>query len=702
MDEQRKRLERTLKLFLVAIIFIFASLSIRLFFLQVIGAEEFQTKSEKNRIRLLEIEARRGDILDRNNQVLATSKPVFTISLSHLDDKEEQERSIVKLAEILQMPELTADVIRDKVKKHTRKFEPVEIVTIPWGKESVELISRIEENRPELPGVNILEQPMRYYPNGSLAGHLLGFIGRIDQQELEKYGRDTYGLNDKIGKTGLERVYELVFQGGKEIGLRGKKGAQQVEVNARGQVVGELPLNIQPVPGNSLQLTIDGKLQKVMEKSMDEVIAEVKKKFPKAGAGGAVVIDVKTGAILAIASKPDMNPNDFVDGSFAQKLSYYNDQKLLPVFNRAIQATYPPGSTFKMITGMAALASGNVKATDKVTCTGRYWKPPYIKCWDVHGVVDFYRAIAVSCNTFFQYAGEKAGIEWIDKVAKEFGLGEKTGISDLLGEAAGILPSPERKAELNESWVEEKHQEKVAEIEAKYRKLLEQADNERERKQLLREKEQALKIEESRYKIDYDFYVKWRPYETYNTSIGQGDNNYTILQLANYIATLANGGNRYQPYLVSKIISPDGKVLKEFRPKLKHRVSLDPQILAEARKGMLAVTQPGGTAYSLFKNFPAEIKVGAKTGTAQTGRAGDDKRKEFHGVFVAFAPYDNPQIAFAGLIEYGESGGASAGKVAKAVFEEYFGINPVNENIKDRTLESPLNEDLPAEIPMED
>lgn len=693
MDDERKRIEITLKVFLVIIIFIFSSLAIRLFFLQVINESEFQTKSERNRMRLLEIEAKRGDILDRNNQVLATSKPVFIITLAHLD-KEEMEHSIVKLAEILNMPDLTADHIREMVANHARKFEPVEIVKIPWGKESVELISRIEENRQDLPGVSIIEQPMRYYPNKTLAGHLLGYVGLIDEKELELYGRDTYGLNDKIGKLGLEKVYELVFKGGKEIGLRGKKGARQVEVDARGQIVGELPLTIQPVAGNSLVLTLDGKLQKTLERSMDEVIAEKKKQNLKAGAGAAVVIDVKTGAILAMASKPDMDPNDFVDGSYAKKLDYYNDQNSLPVFNRAIQAAYPPGSTFKPITAMAALASGNVKVTDRpITCAGAYWKPPYISCTKAHGAVDFYRGMAYSCNTYFQYAGEKAGIEYIDKVAKEFGLGEKTQIKDLTGESPGVLPSPERKAKLNEDRINAKHEQKVAEIEDRYAQLLSKASGETERNRLLREKKQALQIEESRYRIDYDFYVKWRPYETYNTSIGQGDNNYTVLQLANYIATLANGGNRYQPYLVSKIVSPEGKILQEYEPKLVHKVSLAPEILAETRKAMLMVTQPGGTAYSIFKNFPADIRFAAKTGTAQTGRVGDDKSRDFHGVFVAFAPYDDPQIAFAGVIEYGRTGSSSSGLVAKAVFEEYFGISPSEDDIKDRTLESPLTEE---------
>lgn len=694
MEEKHKKLDKLLKIFLFIIILIFTSLSVRLFYLQVINQEEFKTKSEKNRIRLLEIEAKRGEILDRNKQVLATSKPVFVVTLSHLDNKEEQGKVIEKLAEILNMPDLTAEDIWEKVKGHARKYEPVEIVKLPWGQESVELISRIEENRMDLPGVNIEEKPMRYYPNGPLAGHLLGYIGQIDQQELERYGLELYGINDKIGKIGLERVYELVIQDGEEIGLRGKKGAQQVEVNNLGQVVNQRPLTIHPVPGNTLELTIDAKLQKVMEKTMDEVIAEVKQKFPKAGAGGAVLIDVKTGAILAMASKPDINPNDFVDGSFGEKADYYNDKNILPAYNRVIQAAYPPGSTFKMITGLAALASGKVSPQETVVCAGSYWKPPYIKCWSVHGQVDLEKALAVSCNTYFQYAAEKAGIDWLYQVGKEFGLGEKTGLKDLLGESSGVLPSPERKVKLNEGWVEEKHQENVAKIEEKYAELISKVETEREKKQLEREKKQALRYEESRYKSEYNFYVRWQPYETYNTSIGQGDNNYTVLQLANYVATLANGGKRYQPYLVSKIISPEGKILQQFEPKLVQQVSLEPQVLKEVQKGMLAVTQPGGTAYRLFSDFPEHIKVAAKTGTAQTGRVGDDKNREFHGVFVAYAPYDNPQIAFAGLIEYGESGSGSIGKVAKAVFEEYFGIKSHTDAEEDNTLSSPLEESM--------
>ena len=179
---------------------------------------------------------------------------------------------------------------------------------------------------------------------------------------------------------------------------------------------------------------------------------------------------------------------------------------------------------------------------------------------------------------------------------------------------------------------------------------------------------------EAQYRIDYKFETTWQQFDTFNMSIGQGSNNYTPMQLANYVATVANGGKRYQPYLVQRVVSPSGEVVKEFKPQLVHEVKLDPETLAITRDAMHHVAMPGGTAYSIFKNLPAEISGGAKTGTAQTGRASDSKNHDYHGVFIAYAPYDDPQIAFAGLVEYGYHGSTSAGLVAKALFEQYFKV----------------------------
>ena len=677
MEDSKKQLKAKLKVYFVLVLLIFLSLVSRLFFLQVVNAEVYQTKSDGNRIRTLTIPARRGDILTRDGKVLATSKPVYTISVSHLNNQELEKQVAQRLESLLPELDISSEAILEKLSQHYRRYEPMEILKLPWGENALEIISRIEERRGELPGVVIQSEPMRYYPEGPLAGHLLGFVGQINEKELETYREYKYDINDKIGKMGLEKAFELWFdEENREAGLRGQKGAQQVEVNAGHRIVRELPVTISAMPGSNLRLTIDYKLQKVMEEKMNEVIENIRQnQNPKARAGAAILLDVRTGAILAMSSKPEMNPNDFVDGSFSQKADYYNDPQLKPTFNRAIQAVYPPGSTFKPITAMAALESGKMKASDPpIYDSGAYWKAPYIKCWQAHGWVNFYQAIARSCNTFFQYAGEKAGIEHISRVAREFGLGETTGLKDLGGEAKGVLPTPEWKKELNSILVEAKYAKEREKMEEKYEEMFKSAESSEEKERLMKSRQQEERVLEARYKIDLKFETTWHPFDTYNTSIGQGSNSYSVLQLANYTATLANGGRRYRPYLVDQIIAGDGRILYQSKPEIIKEVDVSLQSIEETRLGMLQVTQPGGTAWSLFRHFPDHIKVAAKTGTAQTGLRGDDRKKDFHGVFIAFAPYDNPEIAFAGVIEYGQSGSGSAGLVAKALFEEYFGI----------------------------
>jgi len=670
-----KKREQDVRLtaYFVLVAFVFFLLISRLFYLQIIQNQQFKQLSESNRLRLIQIPARRGDILDSKGRIIATSVPVFSVSITPSEDLD-LERVADKLADIIDDPEITSEKIIETVKKQPRKYEPVEIARLKWGEKAWEIMARIEENRQELPGVNIEEQPMRYYPHGELLGNILGYVGKISEDELEKYSMYKYNMQDWIGKTGIERFAELIrYEDGRVIGLKGQDGVRQIEVDANNRKIREL-VAISPTPGYNVVLTIDLELQQALERAMDEVISDIKKQNPKAMAGGAVVLDVRTGRILAAASRPAVNPNDFVDGSFAEKKDYYNDPQKRPLFNRVFQGTYPPGSTFKMITAMAALEKG-LKPQESLICRGAYWRPPYIKCWDVHGRVNLYSALGESCNTYFQEAGRRAGIDKIVEIAEEFGLGEKTNTLGILNESSGFLPTPQRKKDQYQSIIENKYQTELDVLEEEYKNMLEKAESTEEQEEIKRDYESRKRILEAQYEIDLNFYTKWQPFDTYNTSIGQGSNNYTIIQLANYVAAIANGGKRYRPYLIEKILSPDGKVVQEYKPELINEIKVSDTNLAHVRRGMKAVTEPGGTAYFLFKDFPADIGVGAKSGTAQTGRSGDRKDKDFHGVFVAFAPYNNPQIAFAGIIEYGESGGGSAGRVAKAVFEEYFGLN---------------------------
>ena len=255
----------------------------------------------------------------------------------------------------------------------------------------------------ELPGISIEEYPLRYYPHNELAGHILGYVGKINDKELEENSKYNYDLQDWIGKTGIERFTELLrYEDNRVIGLKGKDGVRQVEVDARNRKIKEL-ITIPPTPGYDSVLTIDMDLQRALEESLDRVIEDIKKSNPKAEAGGGIVLDVNTGAVLAAASRPAINPNDFVDGSYSGKKDYYNDPVIKPLFDRVFQGTYPPGSTYKPITGMAALEAG-INPNEKVLCRGSYWRPPYIRCWSVHGSVDFYSALAGSCNVYFQEA----------------------------------------------------------------------------------------------------------------------------------------------------------------------------------------------------------------------------------------------------------------------------------------------------------
>ncbi|MDD3879172.1 MAG: penicillin-binding transpeptidase domain-containing protein, partial [Syntrophomonas sp.] len=459
-----------------------------------------------------------------------------------------------------------------------------------------------------------------------------------------------------------------------------KMRARQVEVDAPGRPIREL-VTLEPSPGENLYLTLDTKLQRVMEKSMADTLKRLQAKYPKARVGSAVLMNVKTGEVLAMCSDPPLDPNDWKGNLSLQRVPYYfpqgtayNPMEPGAEVNRALQSTYPPGSTFKPITGMAALEKGGVDPLKSlVKCTGAYWIAPYIPCTGVHGNVNYYTGMATSCNSFFQEMGRRAGKDAIIWVGRQFGLGMKTGI-DLPDEESGLLPSPEWKKKKFARITDKKYELLQKQLEEKYEQLLAEAQDDEQKRSLEKKlKQERIKLE-AHYDIDYNFDTNWQDFDTFNMSIGQGGNSYTVIQLANYVATIANGGHLMKPYVVSRIVSHDNKVIKVYNPRLVHDSEVKAESIRETQKAMLAVTQPGGTAHFLFYNFPKEIGVAAKTGTAQTGRAGDNQLKEFHGVFIAFAPYDDPEIAFAGVVEYGHHGSESVGYVAKDIFEQYFGL----------------------------
>lgn len=665
-DEVRPRL----KWYSYLVVALLSVLLVRLAVVQLLFNTEYQTKAKENRVRLVPIKAARGEIYDRNGKVLAASELVYTLSLNYpaMSSQKQVEARLVSLLQPA-YPEMTQQVITEKINlQKNRLYEPVVLLRdIPW-----DLVVQIEEHRQELPGVEVEVEPLRNYPQGALAGHVLGYIHSINPEEIDQQKDYKYGLSSLIGKSGVEKQYE------KE--LRGQDGARNVEVDSRGRPVREL-VTMEPRQGNNIYLTLDKDLQQVMEQSMDNMLATLQQKHPRARVASAVLLNVKTGQVLAMSSVPAMVPDDWKGNISSQRAAYYFPQgeEYDPMnpgafLNRAIQVSYAPGSTFKPITGMAALETGAVDADgDYVNCKGAYWVPPYIKCWGVHGNVNYYSGMAGSCNVYFQEMGRRVGQENIVKIAREFGLGSKTGI-DLPYEVAGLLPTAEWKRELNALLTDRKYEALKEQIEEKYQTLLDQAVDEDSRRKLESQKKNEIAKWEAQYQIDYNFNTKWQAYDTFNMSIGEGYNEYTVLQLANFAAAVANGGRLMQPYLVDRIMSPDGRVIEQISPNVVHEAAVSSLTLAETRQAMLAVTEPGGTGFYLFNNFPANIRVAAKTGTAQNRRAPDGSSQNYNGVFLAFAPFDNPEIAFAGVVEYGYHGSESAGVVARDVFEQYFGI----------------------------
>lgn len=662
-----KILEKKVRVFTALVSLIFIILGVRLAFLQIVQTQEYKTLSEQNRIRLIPIPAKRGEVLDKSGKtVIAQDRPVYSVSISYLGIKEQdQEMVINRLASMLSMkPEEIRAAMEDK---KVRKYEPIKIAKdVPLA-----VVTKIEENR--LPGVEINVEPMRQYVYKDFMPHILGYVREITPSQLEKHKDEGYSLGDRYGQSGLENVYEEY--------LRGQDGHMLVEVDKSQRPVNRPPLDIKdPVPGNNLVLNIDQKLQKVAEDSLSRTMAGLQQNnFPQAKAGAVVMLDVKTGKVLAMASKPGFDPNIF-NGKITteQSKALFGSDKTenpFPAFNNRALMAYPPGSTFKMITSAAILEE------KKATVNDTYYDPGSVRlfgrsygCWKPggHGTVNLIKAIQTSCNVYFYQMGLRAGVDNMYKYARMFGLGLKTGI-DLPSESAGLAPSPEWKRQLNEPSLKKKYDKKRDQIMKDYQAQLDKATTEKERKSITRQKNQKINQLDADYKIQKYWNVDWREFETIIMSIGQGYNQYTPLQLANYIATVANGGTRYQPYLVDKIVDFKGNTVKKFEPVVADRVDVSPETLNAIKRGMRAVCEPGGTAYGVFSNFP--VQVAGKTGTAQTGKDKWGNDKPNHGLFVAFAPYDNPQVAVAAIVENAGHGGTSAGVVARDLLAAYFNVD---------------------------
>lgn len=567
--------------------------------------------------------------------------------------------------------------------KEYKTYEPVEIA-INVTEESRALI---EENKIYLDGVEIMEKPLRKYPNGDFASHIIGYMGKIgsDLDEMIKKG---YTPSDLIGKSGIEYSMEQY--------LKGKDGVKQIEVDVKGSLVNTIDVS-NPEPGNTVFLTLDTKLQQVAEQALVDTMQKINKANSSAA---AVAIDVNSGAILALASAPKFDPNLFSAGIKTEDweaLQPKSEDRYAPkpLINNAISYPLPPGSAMKMLTATAGLQENKISPSDVVYCTGRYTVIPNVAPRDAHGAVhgglNMVGALMKSCNYYFFEVGRRIGGETFEKYAERFGFGQYSGI-ELPFEAKGSVQGPEHKKALYKYYMERYIQSNLSQLDDKGKEEILGFiyNNPGESKMRARLKEIGVTEAKSINKIvEYVRNSRWQPGDVLNSAIGQGMNNVTPLQLASYIATIVNGGTRYKPHIVEKIISSNGEVVLEKSAEVVEKIDISKSNLEAIKLGMYEVINgSGGTARGLFAG--TNIAAGGKTGTAQAGKYRPDPKNkpnyyveyQDHSWFVAFAPYDKPQIAVAAVVFQGGYGSGAA-PIAREIIKQY--LTPIE--VKDSIIQ---------------
>ena len=592
-----KNTDQRLDILTLVLVLIFVALVSRLGFLQLVKGQEFQRLAEGNRTRNVNVVAPRGDFYDRNGVLMVTSRPGFAVSILP-GNKTVDQAVVAKTAAILGM---NAKEIEDRLAKSKSSFEPVRL-KIDVGQD---IVAKIEEMKAELPGVVVEVLPVRSYNHNKLGVHMFGYVSEISETELASLGNQGYRAGDLIGQSGLERRYDKQ--------LKGTDGGSQVEVDVAGRMV-QLLNKKDPIPGNNLVLTVDYRLQKAAEDALDEQLRYLQSQtsHKKAQAGAVVVLNPKTGEVLAMASRPAFDPNHFIGGISTKNWQAINENPFHPMDNRAIAGEYPPGSTFKIVTGVAALDLKKVTAEELIFDSGQHWLVPKVNAaGEALGWINFYQALSMSDNVYFYEMGNRLGIDALERYARLFGLGSFTGI-DLPGESDGLVAN-------------RAYKEKV-------------------------------------------FKEDWYLAETFDAAIGQGFQLATPLQMAVLMSEVANGGIRWRPHVVGKVLSAKGEVVSVTKPEEMGRVEISPATLKLVREGLRGVSEAGGTGAGVFANFP--VAVAGKTGTAENPH-GDD-----HGWFVAYGPFNDPRITVAVIIEQGGYGSTSAGPIARKILETAFNLKP--------------------------
>ena len=603
----------------------------RLWYLQVVQSEEYASLSDRNRTRIIPIEPPRGTIFDRNGEHLVENRPSFSVALIR-QEIEDPDRLLLRLNTLLGVPYSDLQHKYALLKRYP-SYLPAPLVN-DISRDTMEIL---QENDLDLPGVLIKVVPVRTYTQGERGAHLFGYTGEISEKDLLEPKFAGYRPGDMVGKTGLEKHLENE--------LRGISGERRVEVDAHGRELRQMQ-GFAPVPGKKVYLSIDSQLQKVAEEAFGEE------------SGAAVAIDVETGEILAMASRPTFDPALFSGGISLKEWNTLRDDPLKPMQNRAISGQYPPGSTFKLVTAIAALRNGAATPETTVHCSGSITlgkDGQVIRCWKRtgHGSVDLRRAIKESCDVWFYEVGLKLGIDKLAATALEMGMGQNYDFP-LDSVKKGLIPTKEwKKKRFNQGWFNG---------------------------------------------------------ETAIAAIGQGYVLTTPLQLAVMTAAVANGGKVLRPQVVKRIEDLNGQIIFNAAPDRFSTLDLPPGMFAAVRQGMAAVVnEEGGTGAAC--RIPG-LRVAGKTGTAQVIQSktalasGDPKNLRDHALFVAFAPADKPKIAVAVIVEHGGHGGSAAAPVARAIFAQYFGLKDVvTPPLHTEPVEKPQEpldpETPPAELPEE-
>ncbi|HET6832174.1 MAG TPA: penicillin-binding protein 2 [Solirubrobacterales bacterium] len=602
----------------------FAAIVFRLWFLEVLSGEAYLKEANANRVREIKIQAPRGPILDRNGKVLVDNKTVLSLQVRDdelPEDTQARNRELKKLAEVAGMP---FDEVKREIRRQTKEL-PATPATLMQDA-PFDLVAYLRERQDEFPGVTASQQYVRDYPDGTLGAHLFGYVSEIGPEQLGEPAYEGLEPGDRIGATGLEAQYDSV--------LRGRNGAVRVQVDAFGHPRGQELSRVEPEPGEGLKLTLDKKVQAAGEAAIGQY------GLPAA----FVAMDVSDGSILGMGSYPTFEPSVFTPPVEQDKVKALTNAEEDPLLDRAIQSAYPTGSTFKAITGAAALEAGLVTPEHTFNDTGsfEYAERKWINAGEAaNGVVDMVSALRVSSDVFFYDIGitanevyEDGGEEVIQDWAEQLGFGSLTGI-DVPAEGAGLVPTPEWR-----------------------NKLFEEAGDPDSCGG------KARLFEDGCYETDRP----WTVGDMMNLSVGQGDLQATPLQLATAYAAIGNGGEVVRPHLGMEAVDPAGAQTQAFEPAPQREVELDEMTRSTIMEGLRgAAMEPGGTSYPTFGGYP--IDIAGKTGTAERGIGIEDQ-----SWYAAVAPADDPQYVVVVTVERGGWGASTAAPAACEILNALFEV----------------------------